>query len=215
MTPPNPFLALDLVAALPPRTQARLAPHARGFDIAAGDTCDALGQDGLVLFVLAGRLRVSACTDGRIAYVDLAGGAAAGLVEAVMGRSCGPRAVLALEDSHIVVLPAAPLLAAVAASAAASFALARRLAGALAAAEGSDDPLQRVFRDLLRATRPLGEARWTVDPLPRHRELAERAGVAEEAAAAAVAHLVRLGVARRRYPALDIEDREALRALAG
>jgi len=203
------------VAALPARAQARLAALAHHAALVAGDTSNVLGEDGLVLFVLAGKLRISACADGRIAFDDSSHGAAAGLLEAVNGQPCGPRAVLALEDSEILVLPAAPLLAAVQTSAAASFALARRLAGALAAAQGAEDPLQRVFRDLLRATRPLGEARWTVDPLPRHRELAERAGVAEQDAAAAIAHLVRLGVARRRYPALDIEDREALRALAG
>ncbi|BCW91020.1 hypothetical protein sos41_41970 [Alphaproteobacteria bacterium SO-S41] len=215
MAPASDLMAIDVTAALPARARERLAALARPVELAAGETSDALAEAGLVLFVMSGALRVSTSAGGKIAFQDYRTGGAAGLVEAVSGAPPGPRAVLALEAAAALALPAAPLLAAIASSAPAAFALAQRFAKDVNAREPSDDPLQRIFRDLLRAARPLGEAGWTVDPLPRHRDIAERAGVAEEAAASAIAHLVRLGVARRRYPALDIEDRDALKALAG
>ena len=215
MPPANDLMAIDIMAALPARARERLVALARSVELAAGETSDALAEGGVVLFVMSGALRVSASAGGTIAFQDYMTGAVAGLAEAVSGAPSGPRAVLALEATLALVLPVAPLLAAISSSAAAAFALAQRFAKEINTRGPSDDPLQRIFRDLLRAARPLGETGWTVDPLPRHRDIAERAGVAEEAAASAIAHLVRLGVARRRYPALDIEDRAALKALAG
>ena len=215
MTAAAALMKVDIAAALPQKARQRLAAETRLLDLDAGETSDGLGAPGLILFLLEGALRVSSGTGATIAFTDLAPGAAAGLAEAVCGAPAGPRAILALESSRALVVPAASFFAAVQASGPAAFALARRFGETLAVASASADPLQRVYRDLLQATRPFGERRWTVDPLPRHRELAERTGVAEEDAAAAIAHLLRLGVARRRYPALDIEDRDALRALAG
>ena len=51
--------------------------------------------------------------------------------------------------------------------------------------------------------------------MPKHRELAERAGVEEAEAASAVAALIQDGVARRDYPALVINDIRRLSDLAG
>ena len=215
MAPANDLMAIDIIAALPTRARERIAALARPIELSAGETSGALAEAGLILFIESGALRVSTSTGGKIAFQDYRTGGAAGLIEAVSGAPSEPRAVLALETASALALPAAPLLAAIASSAPAAFALAQRLAKDVNTREASDDPLQRIFRDLLRAAHPLGEVRWTVDPLPRHRDIAERAGVAEEAAASAIAHLVRLGVARRRYPALDIEDRDALKVLAG
>jgi hypothetical protein len=50
--------------------------------------------------------------------------------------------------------------------------------------------------------------------MPKHRELAERAGADEAAAASAVAQLIQQGVARREYPGLVIADMAGLARLA-
>jgi hypothetical protein len=206
---------VDIFQALPARTIERLAAGAQSIELAAGDTSNALEAGGAVLFVVDGRVRASTVSGVRIGFADLAAGDAHGLVEATGEAPVAPCALLGLDGSRIVVVAADAFLAAVRSNAASAFALAQRLAGMLATQERANDPLQKVYRDILRAARPVGDSRWTIDPLPKHRDLAAAAGVDEGEAASAIAHLIRLGVARRRYPALDIEDREALRALAG
>ncbi len=208
------FAAHQLLAPLPARARDRLAGVAQLLPLSAGETSNAAEADGQVVFVAAGALRVSWLIDGRIVFHDVEAGGAHGLLDAVLGRTPAAAALLALSDCQALVLPAAAGLSAIRASAPASLALAHIFAMALDRRAASSDPLQLVYRDILRAAKPMGDTRWTIDPMPRHRELAQRAGVGEEEAASAIANLVRLGVARRRYPALDIEDRDALRALA-
>ena len=207
---------IAIFADLSARAKTRLAAACRSCVLAAGETSNALEQGGAIIFVLEGRIRSSALADGLISFQDHDAGDEAGLALAIAGQPIPGRALLALETATLLIAPAEAVLAALQSSATAALAVARsfavRLMGSVAIEPG---PLQLVFRDLLRAARPTGESRWTLDPMPRHRELAARAGVSEESAAAAIAHLVRLGVARRRYPALDIEDREALQRLAG
>lgn len=208
------FAAHDLLAALPARSRDRLLPHAQLCILAAGETSNAAEIEGIAVFVTAGTLRASSLEGGAIVFQDIEGGGALGLTEAVLGHQPRSAALLAVTDVKAIAIPAAASLAAIRASAAASSALALHFAKALEQRATGADPLQLVYRDILRAAKPMGDTRWTVDPMPRHRDLAQRAGVGEEEAASAIANLVRLGVARRRYPALDIEDREALRALA-
>lgn len=208
------FSVHPLLSQLSPRALGRLEPLALHCRLAAGDTSNGAEGEGQSLFVAAGAVRASTLSDGRIAFLDIEAGGAHGLIDAMLGRSAKPVSLLALSDADVLILPADAALAAIRASGPAAMALALHFARALDAAAGGADPLRLVYRDILRAARPMGDALWTIDPMPRHRELAQRAGVGEEEAASAIANLVRLGVARRRYPALDIEDREALRALA-
>jgi CRP/FNR family transcriptional regulator, cyclic AMP receptor protein len=207
---------IAIFAELPARARTRLIAVSRICDLAAGETSNALEPGGSILFVLSGRLRSSALADGSVSYLDHQPGEDFGLAAALAGQEVSGRALLCLEPAVAAIVPAAAALAALRSSAPAAFAAASTLAARLLAAPLQEPgPLQLVFRDLLRSARPTGESRWTLDPMPRHRELAARAGVSEESAAAAIAHLVRLGVARRRYPALDIEDHNALQRLAG
>ncbi|MCC6920299.1 MAG: hypothetical protein IT548_13950 [Alphaproteobacteria bacterium] len=205
---------IEIFAPLQGRALERLSAGAAAVDLAAGETSNALESGAVLLFIESGRLRVSAMSRGRIGFADLGAGEVQGLVEAVAGNPVPPCAVLALDATTALALRAEAVVTAVRSNAASSFALARRFAAGLADQAAASDPLQKVYRDILRAARPIGDSRWTVDPLPRHRDLAASAGVEEGDAASAIAHLVRIGVARRRYPALDIEDREALQALA-
>lgn len=208
------FSAHEVLATLPARARDRLAAQAQLINLPARETSNAAEADGAAIFVASGTLRASSLIDGAIVFHDLEAGGALGLLDAILGQTPPPAALLAVNDVKAIVLPAAAALIAIKSNAAAASALALHFAKMLEQRGAVTDPLQLVYRDLLRAAKPVGDSRWTVDPMPRHRELAQRAGVGEEEAASAVANLVRLGVARRRYPALDIEDREALRAMA-
>lgn len=207
--------AIDIFAALPSRVIERLAAGATLLELSPGETSNVLERGHAVLFVVSGRLRASAVSGSRIGFADLEAGDTHGLVESVAEMTAPPCALLAMDAVKAVVVPADSVVAAVRTNVTTAFAAAGRMARLLVARGAANDPMQKVYRDILRAARPAGDSRWTIDPLPRHRDLAASAGVEESDAASAIAHLIRIGVARRRYPALDIEDREALRALAG
>ncbi len=206
---------------LPPRRRAALAAACELRRLDAGDSAT-IGADAPGLaYLVAGAARASTLPDaaGRVTYRDLAAGDVLGLAEAAAGETPPPAVILALEPSRILLLPLSALQAALRANASAWRALAAAFAARLLAAEreaaaAAPHPLATVYRELMRRAAPGQGGAWTLDPMPRHRELAEAAGVDEEAAARAVAELVRLGAAKRRYPALDILDPAALSALA-
>ena len=77
-------------------------------------------------------------------------------------------------------------------------------------------PEQRVFAALMKFVERDGvTGEWRVQRMPKHRELADDAGVDESVTASAVATLIQEGVARRDYPGLVIEDIARLNKLAG
>lgn len=76
-------------------------------------------------------------------------------------------------------------------------------------------PEQRVFAALLKFVERDGvTGEWRVPRMPKHRELADVAGVEESAAACAVATLIQEGAARRDYPGLIVTDLDRLTKLA-
>lgn len=76
-------------------------------------------------------------------------------------------------------------------------------------------PEQRVFAALLKfVERDRESGEWRVPRMPKHRELADEAGVEEAVTASAVAMLIQEGVARRDYPGLLINDMGRLNQLA-
>lgn len=78
------------------------------------------------------------------------------------------------------------------------------------------EPGQRVLAALLKFVERDGvSGSWRVERMPKHRELADAAGVEETAAAGAVAALIQEGVARRDYPGLVICDFDRFAELAG
>jgi hypothetical protein len=80
-------------------------------------------------------------------------------------------------------------------------------AGSSRAPQADASPERRVFAALMRyIERDAVKGDWRIPKMPKHRELAEASGVDEAAAAAAIAHLIQEGVARREYPGLVIED---------
>lgn len=100
--------------------------------------------------------------------------------------------------------------------------LARRLLLHFAAASvgggshaGEAAPDRRVFAAVASLVRrDAVEGSWRIDKMPKHRDLADLANVAEADAASAVARLIASGVARREYPGLVIDDMAQLNRLA-
>jgi len=73
----------------------------------------------------------------------------------------------------------------------------------------------RVFEQLLKIIeRDNVSEVWRISKMPKHRELAELAGVEESEAAAAIAEIIQAGVVKREYPGLIIEDISKLNQLA-
>lgn len=85
-------------------------------------------------------------------------------------------------------------------------------AGASASEAAPDRRVFAAIASLVR--RDAVEATWRIAKMPKHRDLADLAHVAENEAANAVAHLIASGVARRDYPGLVIEDMAQLNRLA-
>lgn len=76
-------------------------------------------------------------------------------------------------------------------------------------------PAQRVFAALLSyVERDEVRGVWRIAKMPKHRQLAEAAGVDEAIAANAVALLIRESIAFREYPGLIIDDMARLNQLA-
>jgi len=76
-------------------------------------------------------------------------------------------------------------------------------------------PHQRVYTALLQfVERDVATGQWRVAHMPKHRELADQAGVEEAVTADAVASLIQEGVAQRDYPGLVINDINRLNELA-
>ncbi len=77
-------------------------------------------------------------------------------------------------------------------------------------------PHQRVYTALLQfVERDAATGQWRIAHMPKHRQLADQAGVEEAVTADAVASLIQEGVAQREYPGLVINDINRLNELAG
>lgn len=192
----------------------------------AGEVVFALGQfDGSEFFLVrSGRLRAS-CADaesGSMLFEDFGKGQLFGLAEAVASDE-NPRAgalTLAVEeDADLIAIDAAGFRAIVGQRPSLTRSLMQYFAAALvrasspAPAESSAE--RRVFAALIEyVERDAVSGDWRVPKMPKHRELAEKAGADETAAASAVAQLIQQGVARRDYPGLVIADMAGLTRLA-
>lgn len=216
-----------LLSAMAPRKRQALEALCARRRYRAGETIVSpagAGSDDVreVGFVLDGAVRVSAARseEGRIAWHDVGKGGYYGATQA-LDRTAAALAVTAREDCEVAVMSADAFRRVVGQNARLALALLEDFANALRQAQqraaGADivNPVQRVFVELMRVASPdpAGGANWLVNPMPKHRALADRADTTEDDVASAVAHLIRVGVARRRYPALEILEPARLRAL--
>ncbi len=192
----------------------------------AGETIFALGQfDGCdFFFVREGRLKAS-CADsaGSMLIEEFGQGEFFALADALASEE-NPRAealsLNAEEDSRVLAIDARAFRAVAAQRPTLTRNLMQFFAEALARsgqrqAPTESSPQRRIFAALMEyIERDVITGDWRVQRMPKHRELAERAGAAEADAANAVAQLILQGVARRDYPGLVIVDMSQLNRLA-
>lgn len=191
---------------------------------AAGDVIVPMGAgpSGEVAFVLKGSVRVGAPVgeQGRITFEDLGVGGHYGALTA-LNAEVPLGNVIAREDCTLAILPAPEFIKILSQNGKAAVALLQDLASRLADAsqrrdaQATGNHIQRVFAELLKLAEPVPDrsGAWMINPMPKHRDLADRAETTEDNAAAAVAHLIRTGLARRRFPAFELLDRARIRAL--
>ncbi len=193
----------------------------------AGQTVYSMGQfDGSEFFaVISGRMKVSIIEpetgamlieeigEGAIFAMELAfGSTASDAFQQVSVTADTDLVVVAIEaESFFLLAGQRPSLMRNIAAHFAGELAARRFRNMAAEAA----PEQRVFSILLKhVNRDAVTGQWRVVHMPKHRALAEEAGVEEAASAAAVAMLIQEGVARRDYPGLIIDDISRLNELA-
>ncbi len=216
--------AAALFADLPSSDVDAIADASRIRRFGAGETVFSTGQfDGSeIIYVASGALK-SAQADPRSGSM---------VVESIGAGSCFALALAAISPeacrfSEATITAEAPTLAlfidadAMRERVAKSPMLARALLlhfarAALGAGSAEESaPERRVFAAIVSLVRrDAVAATWRIDRMPKHRDLADLANVAESDAANAVARLISSGVARRDYPGLVIEDMAQLNRLA-
>ena len=212
---------------LPAAVLSLLCDHSERRSYGAGQTVFSLGQyDGAeFLVVLAGALRVSA-VDGETGAMIIENVRESGVFGLEIALA-DPDPILfqqisvtAEKDCDLIAVDAAEfkslaagrpsLMRNIAIYLSEMLVIQRFRVGAAQAA-----PEQRIYAALLECIvrDPLSGA-WRIERMPKHRELADRAGADEAAAAAAVAALIQEGVAQRDYPGLVVNDMARLNQLA-
>lgn len=228
MTTDDQLALHPVFADLSAKKRAAIAARMQFASFAAGATIMSLSISGKnaadadVGFILEGKVRTASRADhaGVMAVDELGPGEAIGL-DAMIDSHAQPISATALTDVEIALLPANSFRAIVRANTAVALALLSLFARSLrvlqdrARAGEIINPVQRVYIELVRLALPSQENDnvWVIAPMPRHHQLAERAQATEDCAAAAIAHLIRSGIARRRYPALEITAPARLQAL--
>lgn len=214
-------------AGLPGPVLSLLCEHSERRSYGAGQTVFSQGQyDGAeFLVVLDGALRVSITdADSGAMLIDEVGEGGIFGLEFAMAEPAAerfqPLGVTAATDCDLIVIDAAEFksLAGGRPSLMRNVAiyLAEQLSGQRLNAETTHSaPAQRVYAALLNCIeRDALTGQWKINRMPKHRELADRAGVDEAVAASAVATLIQDGVAQREYPGLIVNDMARLNQLA-
>ena len=213
---------------LPPVVLKRLRESSERRHYEAGQTVFSLGQyDGSEFFVILSgllRLNIVHADSGEMVIEDFEARSIFGLEAALCEESediCRSLAVSAHQDLEVLALDMDSFRK----LAGARPSLMRNIAGYLARETVSlryktppakAAPEQRVFAALLDfVEHEPSSGAWRIERMPKHRELAEIAGVDEPLAAGAVASLIQGGVAQRDYPGLIINDIRRLNELSG
>lgn len=226
----DPMIAEALRSAAPftglaDEAIASIAESASVRHYEAGETILAMGQfDGSeFLIVRTGRLKAARMEAGVSSMLieNVRAGEFFGLAEAMLGGDQHMQSgvtISAEAASEIVAIDAESFRRIAAQRPSLTRALmlhfARKLLGDSRVDDG-DSPERRVLAALSSLVeRDAASAEWRIARMPKHRELADRAGVDETEAATAVAKLIQSGVARRNYPGLVIDDIAGLNRLA-
>jgi CRP-like cAMP-binding protein len=212
-------------AGLTNEVLAAIAEASSSRRYAAGETLYAMGQfDGSeFLVVFSGRLKAaySDAGAGAMFFESVRAGEAFGIAEATLGddlKSPSGVTISAEADCEIAAIDAEMFRQVILQRRTLTRALmlhfARKSLGQTRASEESS-PERRVFAILATLVeRDAVTAEWKISKMPKHRDLADKAGVEEADAANAVAKLIRNGVARRNYPGLIIDEIAVLTKLS-
>lgn len=212
---------------LPDAVLSLLFEHSEKRSYHANQTVFSLGQydGGEFLVVLSGKLRASIMDGetGAMMMEDIDDSGIFGLEIAIAEPDPDLFAqigVTAERDSEVIVIDAAEFKS----LAAGRPSLMRNIADYLSsqlvavrfkAATPQAAPEQRVYAVLLECvSRDPLSGEWRIEKMPKHRELADRAGVDETSAASAVASLIQEQIAQRDYPGLIVNDMARLNQLA-
>lgn len=215
-------------AGLAPAILEAIADIAERRRYGAGQTVFALGQfDGEEFFlVVSGVIRVSVMdvATGSMVIEDTGAGGLFALDVAFAEPDAQTRdrlAVTAVEDLEIIAVDAGEFAAIAGQRPSLMRNLASFFAGELSRrrfrpAEIETPAERRILLALAdHAARDPHGGGWRIARMPKHRELADQAGVEEAEAAGAVAALIQEGIARRDYPGLIIADIQRFNELAG
>ncbi|MBY0422404.1 MAG: Crp/Fnr family transcriptional regulator [Parvularculaceae bacterium] len=217
--------ATELFRDLPDAAVDAVAAAAVEKRVRAGEAVFTVGQhDGAEFhLVVKGRVRVAKPGDGGEMLIErFVEGSLFGLAGAVADWTspADHQATMTAEiDTEIACIDAAAFREVIAQRPSLARTLMLHFARAVAAGPSlhRDDgaPERRIFAALLKEVErdPLS-GDWKVPRMPKHRELAERAGADESTVANAVARLINDGAARRDYPGLVIVDMARLNRLA-
>lgn len=213
---------LDCCAGLELGIRQAMAGGAQSFHYKEGDTIIGAGYfDGQQMYgLLSGRARLvrPASRDGDFNVIEIQAGDVIGLAEtlAFTEPRSGQLSVTALTDTEVVTIDGTTFRGLLNSFPEMTQAFLRysaqqwlALAQAPVNAEKQD---RRVYQHLLSLVRREGD-QFVISEMPRHSVLAERCGVTDRDAAAAVAALIDGAIARREYPGLIIEDMAALRSV--
>ncbi len=214
-----------LFADLPEPVLTAIASASVGRRVREGEALFTVGQyDGQEFYyVAAGRLKVSrASVKGAMLFEHVAKGDFFGIAAAVAGAaedSAQGATMTAETEAQVVCIESAAFRAVVAQRPSLVKSLMLHFAAALVAApkwrEEDAAPERRIFAALMaHVERDAETGEWRIARMPKHRELAEKAGTEEAGVAAAVARLIQDGTARRDYPGLVIVDIQSLSRLA-
>lgn len=216
--------AAAIFADLPASDIDAIADASRIRRFGAGETVFSTGQfDGSeIIFVASGVLK-SAQADprsGSMVVEAIGAGACFALALAAIspdGCRFGEATITAEAPTLALFIDAEAMRARVAQSPLLARALLLHFAKAALGAGSAEEsgPERRVFAAIASLVRrDAVAATWRIDRMPKHRDLADLANVAESDAASAVARLISSGVARRDYPGLVIDDMAQLNRLA-
>jgi CRP-like cAMP-binding protein len=214
-------------ASLPPAVKKAITDISQTRNYDAGETLFALGQfDGAeFLLIAAGELKVSRmdAKTGSMHVNAYAAGQAFGLAAAVseFDNHEAEQLTMAVEPgSRIMLIDAAGFRDIVVQRPSLTKNLMQHFAAKLAqggehVAEEDLSPERRVYAALMEMTeRDPVSGDFRILKMPKHREIAERAGVEEPFAAQAIAQIIQDGVARRDYPGMVICDMTEFSRLA-
>ncbi len=224
---PRPLEGVAPFADLPDAAMKAIEDIAETRTLAPGETLFALGQyDGGQFFVVrSGALKISYADphSGAMVIEKAPARAVYGLAAAVHGEPHASHAAVTIgcdEATEIVEINAEEFRSVIAQRPSLTRVLmqhfAKMLVEATSATEADDaSPERSVYAALISyVERDAISGAWRIARMPRHRELAERAGVEEMVAANAIAHIIQEGVARRDYPGLIVDDIGELHRLA-